>query len=47
MERPVAGIVPIAVAVVAGVLSWDLVRLFGDRARSLGRSRSIGSSHFR
>ena len=33
-NRPLAGIVPIAVAVVAGVLSWDLVRLFGDRAEA-------------
>ncbi len=33
-ERPVAGIVPYSVAVVAGVLSWDLVRLFGDRGEA-------------
>ena len=34
MDRPVAGIVPLSVAVVAGVLSWDLVRLFGNRAEA-------------
>jgi peptidoglycan/LPS O-acetylase OafA/YrhL len=33
-DRPVAGIVPLSVAVLAGVLSWDLVRLFGDRAEA-------------
>ena len=34
MDRPVAGIVPLSVAVLAGVLSWDLVRLFGNRAEA-------------
>ena len=34
MDRPVAGIVPLSVSVVAGVLSWDLVRLFGDRGEA-------------
>jgi peptidoglycan/LPS O-acetylase OafA/YrhL len=33
-NRPLAGIVPFAVAILAGVLSWDLVRLLGDRAEA-------------
>lgn len=31
MARSRPDIVPVGIAVVAGVLSWDLVRLFGDR----------------
>ena len=33
-DRPLAGIVPFAVAILAGVLSWDLVRLLGDRGEA-------------
>ena len=31
MARAPSDVVPLAVAVVAGVLSWDLVRLLGER----------------
>jgi len=31
MSRSASDIVPMAIGVVAGVLSWDLVRLLGDR----------------
>jgi peptidoglycan/LPS O-acetylase OafA/YrhL len=31
MARAPSDIVPVAIAVVAGVLSWDLVRLLGER----------------
>jgi hypothetical protein len=31
MERVAANVVPVAIAIVAGILAWDLVRLIGDR----------------
>ena len=34
MARPVSNIVPFAIAVVAGILAWDLVRLIGSRGEA-------------